>query len=507
MHTSARMIPALLTSALLTLLPVSDAHGNRIFGIAYQESEIGHLTPEEISILEQAGIQWLLVEEPMSSGQRELVHQADFSLLVMVPEYFPIPYRLTREKFQFRERSEALMTFYRDDPAVKGFGLFSYGNWQEGYLPDQLLGLASPHLDNRRSFTVDTRPFSGRSLYPFDGVIIMTRSASQLALQLAENPSLAGILYSPEDPDLDLRDFQEVMELMSGLRDVPIFFHRNWFFFNHSVDHPATGQDIARVTRFYHLDPDARIANPPAHQADYKVNLSMFLLFLFWVVYALYFRLNPLYRKSTTRFFVNYDFFAHDVLMRRIRFTGDAAAVYLFACLMAGILGFSIADLFLDPVARQVLLSYTPLFSSDWYHPFAFFLLFFFVMAAILFVQITWLRIANPEHANTSQIATFMLWPQHINFLVVSIGVILLRSIPGSLTGIVLVGIFLAVTIISFFTTAYNMRRIHPTSPLYMASTYVLYVLVTVSVASWLIFGFDMLKAWDLASSLTSLQN
>ncbi len=505
MYTIARMIPALLITLLLLMLP-DEARGNRIFGIAYQESEIGHLTPEELSILDQAGVQWLLIEEPMSSDQRERVHHAGISVLVMVPEYFPIPYRLTREKFEYRQRSESLLEFYHDDPAVKGFGMFAYGNWNEGYLPDQLLGVAAPYLENRKLFTIDTRPFSGRPLHPFDGVIIMTRNASQLASQLEENPALTGVLYSPENRELDLRDFQEVLKLLAGKRDVPVFFQRDWFFFNHSVDPPASGHDISRITRLYHLDPDARIANPPSRESDYEVDLAMFLLFIFWVVYAVYFRLNPLYRKSVSRFFANYDFFVNDILMRRIRFTNDAAAVFLFSSLMAGIMGFSVAELYLDPVARQALLSYTPIFSAGWVHPAAFFLLFFLVTLAILTIQITWLRIANTRHANTSQIATFMLWPQHLNLLVVSVGVILLRSIPISFTVLVMVGIFLAVTLISFFTTAYNMRRIHPTSPLYMASTYALFVLVTASVASWLIFGLDILKAWDLASSLTSLR-
>ncbi len=514
MYNSSRILAALFFSAVLLIHPLREVQANRSFGLIYQESGITHLTSDEIAFLEQAGIRWLLVEEILSGEQRQLLHQSGFSLKVMVPEYFPIPHRLSREKYLYRQRSDSLMSFYRDDASVKSFGLFAYGRWQDGTLPERLRLLAEPYLESRRLFTLDTRPLSGQTLDPFDGVILMTRNASQLSAQLEEDPDLAGILYAPEDPGLDLRDFQDVLQLLDGHREIPVFFYRDWFANNSSMrDKPSASMsdmppehDIARVTRFYHQIPDARIANPPPDQSDYRVNMAMLLLFIFWVVYAAYYRVNPMYRKSVTRFFLNYDFFVNDVLLRRIRLTGDAVALFLMSCFSAGIMGFSIADIYLDPVARQALLYYTPLFSAGWDDPAAFFILFSLVMALILSVQILWVQIANSRHAHTSQIATFMLWPQHLNMVVVTAGVILLRSVPGAVTAVIMTGIFLAITVISFFTTAYNMRRIYPTSPLYMTTTYALYVLVFTSVLSWLFFGMDILKAWELAVSLTSLQ-
>ena len=506
MYYFSRILAVLLFTTILLFHPFREAQANRSFGLVYQESGITHLSADEIAFLEQAGIQWLLVQEILSGEQRRMLHQSGFSVMVMVPEYFPIPYRLNREKFRYWQRSDSLISFYRDDASVAGFGLFAYGKWQDGTLPERLGQLAGPHLDGRRLFTLDTRPLSGQALYPFDSVLLMTRSASKLSKQLDKNPDLAGVLYAPEDGELDLRDLQNVLQLLDQHRETPVFFHRDWFAANSSMIDAAPVHDIASVTRFYHQVPDARIANPPPDQSDYTVNTAMILLFIFWVVYAVYFRVNPLYRKSVSRFFMNYDFFVNDVLLRRVRFAGDAVAVFLISCFAAGIMGFSIADIYLDPVARQALLYYTPLFPSGWDHSAAFFFLFFLVMAVILSVQIFWVQIANSQHAHTSQVATFMLWPQHLNMVVVTAGIIIFRSLPVALVAIIMTGIFLAITVISFFTTTYNMRRIHPTSPLYMTTTYALYVLVSTSVVSWLIFGLDMFKAWELAVSLTSLQ-
>jgi hypothetical protein len=504
MNIIIRQLPACFLTLVLLAIPLQDTLGNRQFGLFYEASGTGHLTYEEVAHLEKAGIQWLLVEEELSEQQRIML-PPDFSLLVMIPEYFPIPIRLTDEKYRYRERVESLMRHYRDDVLVAGFGLFAYGTWQRGLLPDRLEQLARPNLADRFLFTLDARPLSGQELHPFNRVLIMTRSASQLERQLEHNPALAGVLYAPKDPELDLRDFQAAMQLLESHREVPFFFHRNWFFANSNQTDLENKHDLSLITRLFHEVPDARLANPPPPDKDYQANISIFLLFFFWVLFAAWFRINPIYRRSVTRFFLNYDFFVNDVLMRRIRFSSDAGAVFLLSCLLAGIMGFSIAELYLDPVARQALLHYTPVMGAGWDHPFIFFILFFFVMALLLAVKIVWLYIANSQHAHVSQIATFLLWPQHLNILVVSSGIIFLHSFPAAFIVVIMTGMFLTVTVLSFFTSAYNMRQIHPTSSLYMATTYALFVLVATSIVSWLIFGLDILKAWDLAVSLTSL--
>ncbi len=496
-----RILPGIIFFLFHT---AGEAQGLRTFGIVYQESEISRLTQNEIIQLHEAGIRWLLVQEAMSDTQRLSVHEAGFSMLVMVPEFFPIPYRLTHTSFRYFERSDSLLSFYHHDPAVKGIGLFAYGKWQSESLPHRLQQLAEPYLDERLLFTLDTRPHPDGNRRPFDGLVLMTRSSDHLRSQLDQNPALAGILYAPENPALDLRDFQEVLQLLDEHREIPVFFQRNWFFANIAGENQVTDYDLARITSFYFRVPDAHLANPPPRSSDYVINWSMFLLFLYWLLYALYFRVNPLYRKSISRFFLNYDFFVNDILMRRIRFTSDAVAVFLLSCLLSGIMGFATADLFLDPVARQALLHYTPLLPYNWDHASVFFLIFFGVMALILGIKISWLRIANNRHANTSQIATFVLWPQHLNFVTASAGIIFLRSFPEAIVVIVMLITFLVITLGSFFTTAYNMRRIYPTSPLYMATTYALFVLFSATVISWLVFGLDIIQAWSLAASLSS---
>lgn len=505
MNYTDRSILVLLAGIIFLFLLSDSARGHRSFGLLYPESSAGFIASTDAEILERSGISWVLLQEIPSDSTRLHLQKLDLSSLVLIPEYYPVPYRLISDKFGYIHRADSLMRSLVTDELVKGFGLFAYGNWQGRNLSDLLGEISEPYTSDRFLFTLDPRPFTGSELEPFDGVVLHIENARQLESRLAAEPEIKGIYYHPRDDVLDLRDFQQIMALMESKREVPVFFNRNWFLKNAGDEDIAMENDLSKITHYYQNVENARIANPAPSSLGYDFNWSMLLLFIFWAAYAGYYRLNPVYRKSIGRFFLNYDFFANDILMRRIRLPADGVVMYFITCILAGIMGFAISDMVLDPISREALMYYVPFIPYHWGSSVFFFLLFSATTALILGVQIIWLRIANSAHAHTCQISTFVLWPNHINFLIVTIGVILIRSYPEPLLASAMILVFFGIIFISFFTAAYNMRRIHPTSPLYMATTYVLFILVSATFISWLVFGFDLLIAWNLAASLASV--
>ncbi|MBP3191112.1 hypothetical protein [Natronogracilivirga saccharolytica] len=500
----ARPILILLTGIIAIFLMTDPALGHRSFGILYPESDADSIASGDAEVIERSGISWVLLQEIPSEETREAIQNYDLSAYVLIPEYYPVPYRLMSDKFGYFQRADSIMSNLTNYDFVKGFGLFSYGSWQERNLPGRLASLSEPYRSDRMIFTLDLRPLTGTRLDPFDGILLYVENAGELENRLAAGPDVTGVYYRPRSETLDLRDFQHLMSLMEDMRDIPVFFNRDWFLKNAGENEGNMKNNLSEITHYYQKVDDARFANPAPADQDRDLNGSMVLLFLFWLVYAGYYRMNPVYRKSIARFFLNYDFFVNDILLRRIRLPVDGLIMYAITCILAGILGFAISDMVLDPISREALMFYTPIIPYHWSSPGVFFLLFFAVTALLLGVQIIWIRIANRQHGHTDQISTFVLWPNHINFLIVTFGVILMRSFPDTLLASTLIVVFFGIMFVSFFTSAYNMRRIIPTSPFYMTGTYVLFILVSTTVLSWLIFGFDLLKAWDLAASLAS---
>ncbi len=505
----ARTLPALIILVLMCLSFPLEANAHRTFGLFYPESNAGEITRSELEWLAESGISRIMVEERLSELQRELVADSGFNLFVMVPAYYVIPARLGTNGIGYYVQARELLEYYRDEPSVEGFGLMAYSIWQQNAIPEQLEQLAGPYLGNRTLFTLDSRPMSGDRLHPFDGIVMMTRSAEALALQLEQEPDLAGILYDPERREIDIRDFQDVLELMEPYRDLPVFFEQSWFKQNsdrdpahETTDPDAFASDLSQITAFYRNIPDARVANPPPDTSGNDLDFSVLLLFMLWATFTAYYRLNPMYRKSVARFFFNYYFFVNDILMRRIRLPGDAALLFVLSSFVAGLMALATAQMYFDSVALGALLSYLPLIPADWTHPVFLFWYFFFLTMLINGLLIAWLRIANSQHSQTYQVATLFLWPQHLNIVVVSAGVILLRPFPSEKIVVGMFLIFWTITLASFILTAYDMRRIYPTSPYYMASTYALFVLIVTFLLFWLIFMMDVITAWNLAVSI-----
>lgn len=492
----------LLPIVLFFLFSLQESEAHRSFGVFYAETEHGLLTQSEIETLRQYGINWIMAEGVLPESTLSLLAEKDFSVYLLHPEYFLLPHHFEGKSGQLLKQSPLLS---KTDPhsIVKGVGLFAFGMWQN----EPLRRITEPVSgEDIYLFTLDSRPLTIDPPGPLDGTLLFTRSARQLENQLKAQPALCGFLYSPKEKAFNLRDFQEIMALLHPQRDLPLFFYRAWFFSFFEKDTPATEYSLPEVTAFFKGSADARLANPPPSRTpSYTINPTLYLLFLFWIAYGLYYRLKPLYRRSVLRYFLNYDFFVDDVLLRRIRFTTNAVVIFLFICVMAGITGFAMADIVFDPLSLKALTVNLPLLPANHTHPFLFFLLFFLGTALIFSVMIIWLYIANRHHAKMYQIATFILWPQHLNILFVTVGIILLQSYSSPFVLLTLMILSLLITLSSFFFAAYNMRRIVPTSPLYMASTYALFMICTVILFSWLILGWNLPEIWKLAASLTYL--
>lgn len=503
-----RYIPAMTLSLLLFCSIPADGIANRSFGLFYQAFEADNITRDELSQLDEAGFEWIMTEEKLDEPTQELIREAGFSLYVLIPEYFAIPNRLFCSRCYYPERAASFLDHYQDNPTVRGIGMMAYSNWRNNSLPGQLLNITQSHRDDRIFFTLDSRPFSADQIAPLDGTALVTRNADALESQLEHNPVLSGIYYDPERPDLDIRDLQKVLDLLTSYRELPIFFDRTFFIANadRRVFPSRAGitefATLSEITALYRHDPYARVANPPPGATGNGLDVSVIILFLLWAAFAAYYRLNPVYRKSLSRFFLNYVFFVNDVLMRRIRMPGDAAVLFVLSSFLAGLMALATAQLYLDTIAMGALLSFLPLIPSDWTHPVFFFWYFFILTAFCNALLIGWLRIANRRHSKTHQIATLFLWPQHINIPVITIGIILLRSFPSQIIVIFMFLIYWGIIFAGFFMTAYNMRRIQPTSMLYMASTYALFALLTTILISWLVIQIDLFAAWDLAASL-----
>ncbi|MDI6401211.1 hypothetical protein QLX67_04335 [Balneolaceae bacterium ANBcel3] len=492
-----------LTFFIFFCISASHATPHRSFGVYYPGDSAKELNTEDILWLKDIGFSWVMVEKELTSDQLIALSDAQFSVFVLVPEFFSIPSRILKSGRNYTERVASLIGYYDNHVLVKGFGLLAYSNWNRPELVSYFQSLSDAYPASS-FFILDSRPHDSERVQPLDGVLLQTRSAERLNVQLKKKPKLAGILYDPLSNHVDLRDLEQTLSLLEAHRNLPVFFNKEWFFAHASRDSYSGELTLSQLTTHYAHFEDAKVAT---HSPKTRINgtsLSTIFLFLFWIAFAAYYRLNPIYRKSVHRFFLNYDFFVNDILMRRIRLPGNAVGMYFVTCTLAGLLAFSTADFFLDNIGLSALLRYLPIINPSWSHPFFTFLFFFFIAAVINGIYILWLWIANNKHAQMHQIAVFLLWPHHLSILLITLGIILLQSIPSGLIAATMFVAYWGITIASFFLTAYNMRRIQPTSPVYMASTYALFSIVTTILIGWLIFILDLAEAWLLAISLSA---
>lgn len=485
-----------------------DRPPSRAFGLMYAEGSANLIDARETAWMQQSGISWVMVQERLSASQLQYLDQAGISLYVSVPASYYTPSRLRTGHAHYTRKAEELLSHYAYNESVKGFGLLAFSNWHIDAIPTRIIQQAAGSLPGRRVFAIDTRSLSAESLRPMQSVLLYADQANRLDANLPDRVSLAGILYKPTSQVVSVRDVQELLAILNDHRELPVFFERTWFAHNSAHSSADSGfnepytRDLSRITAFYAGTDQGRLANPPRQPDRGIANVPLLMLLVFWIVFGLYYRINPMYRKSVIRFFANYHFFVIDVLERRIRLPVEAIVTIVLTSLLGGIMGYSVASLALDEVARQAMALYLPLFPAQWSSLFAWFWYVFVFSLLVQMLLTGWITLANYRHGQFLQIATLYSWPQHLNIIHVTVGIRLLHSFPSGILASIMVLLYFGIVLGTFFVTAYNMRRIQHTSALYMATTYALFVVVLTGVALWLVLGVDLPGGWKLAISL-----
>ena len=480
----------------------------RAFGLVYPEGSADLIDARETGWMQQSGISWIMVYERLTATQLQLLNRAGISLYVSIPATYYTPSRLRTARAAYTLKAGQLLNYYAYNESVKGFGLLAFSNWHVDALPSAIIQQAAGSLPDRLIFAIDSRTLTAETLTPMQSVLLHADHATRLDPGLPDRVPLSGILYQPTSRTLSVRDFQELLYRLDAHRNLPVFFDRDWFATNSAsfAQEPAPGgsytRDLSRITAFYAGTDQGRLANPPREPDRGIANVPLLMLLVFWIVFGLYYRVNPMYRKSVLRFFINYHFFVIDVLERRIRLPVEAVVVILLTSLLGGIMGYSVASLALDTVSRQAMALYLPLFPAQWSSLFAWFWYVFVLTLLIQLLLTGWLTLANYRHGQFLQIAALYSWPQHLNIIHVTIGIMLLHSYPSGILASVMVLLYMGILLATFFVTAYNMRRIQRTSALYMATTYALFVILLTGASLWLILGIDLPGGWKLAISL-----
>lgn len=481
---------------LLTCLFATEAEAQQHFGVHYHPRTEIEDVHNDLSVLQDLGVQTLMVDYYFPSEQLELINQYNFSITANTDYQYPTRHRLQYRSGSLKNALSEINTRFSDDLTPGMIVLFRHGAiTSENFL--ELLSTYEyrPEVDNEAVVTYIT-PFPPPEHVTdiISSYILEIRSSEDLE-GITDFSGIASIYYNPVRDTFNLRDFQEIMEIIED-HEVPFFLNWEWFVYN-VTDDPL----LAEVIQEYASNPDAIFPNPRPEEDGLEANLLILILLALWGTFIVHYVFVPPYQKSLNRYFLHHNFFVGDIIYRRLRIGFPNFIVLLQQGALAGIFLSGLLYLHLTELGREALTN-NLIFLAGLPGPVP---VFFLAMGGVIVLNslfIFWIYIVHRHLQSINQIAVILLWPQHLNLIIISALIALLAAGISGMAITILIVLYLATLFGTFLLAAFDASRFIYIRFYYFPLTIGLYVAALIFLYIYVLSGNGYVEAWELADTM-----
>lgn len=443
---------------------------------------IALLTEERLAIAAAAGVDLLAIPHSTIPGAGSASDGFYILLTSDDPYRTPISLLEDREKIingiseRYREADRAF------SGRVAAVELIRYSNDRDtGFIP------AAAAIADTASRLIE-KPFFYSSPFP-DATGSLPGGLDFYAVKVTPNnlESYAGSAYTRFQPSgnerASLQVLQHIMEIKTVSGNTIVEIPADWFF-ERLEQQPELSRIFLSHTEGRHI-----LFPLPAEMTDGPgINWSVLFLFLIWISLLIHLKFLPLYAQSLPRYFLNHTFLVADVMEHRIRSSMSGFIVLIQHAFITGLFFYVSAEILISPTGLEVL---------EHHFPYLFFLgnpllsLFITGVVTALLLQlisVVWIYFLNRNMNYMSQALNLYSWPLHVNFLTVTLLVVLNQTGSAELWMASLSILFAVVWFFSFNIAAIDAAR-------FLKSNQVTYIILTVGLhiavvafAVWLVF-------------------
>jgi hypothetical protein len=481
---------------VLLLMPLYAA-GQRAIGVDWDVSERSSDAATQLQRYADTGISHLRIHQPLNSETWELIDELGFTVFGQLPVNFPVAQSFAGADSARLDTLAAITAHYNRQRSVRAIGAFAYGAVDDEGFKRSLLNFTKDLSSKTDSplyyLTADGKNSTIDSLFSFRMLRLPART-------VPETGSIAAFIYRPTDSNQwDLASIKNALERTAASPQYPLFFEASWLR-GMENRYPNFGQVLSTYTS----SGNAVFPLPENSPKPFsKASAIAVMLLLAWVLFAVTYSYDPIYRKSFVRYFTGHRFFVDDVMKRHVRSPFTGGSILIQHAISGGIVIYIIFAVFFTSLGYEALLSHYPLLPE----PDAGGLNFFFWGCLLTFVfqliSITWLRLALNGVANITQVINLYTWPLQLNLFTATLISLFFLSGPSQDFIFGLCIIFALLFALSFIITAADTGRFVRRKKIqYYAVTMGLYLFGLIGFVSWLFSSSSLQDVIELATSL-----
>lgn len=466
------------------------------FGIHYHARTDAEDVYNDISVIRDMEVRTLMLNYNFPEDQLQIINEFDFEYIAHTGYEYPTVHRLLKNANALDHALDEIRTKFNEDRPFELLSLFRHGAIKDeqfrnlfSNITDDITAIDEPELTY-------ISPYHPPEVFSdiIDSYILEIHSSAMLE-EFDDFDSLDAIYYRPSNDRFDLRDFQNAMDILEQ-EDILFLIDWEWFVYN-VTDDPL----LAEVIQEYATNPDAVFPNPAEEEERMQGNTLILILLLLWGSFIIHYVFVPPYQKSLNRYFHSHNFFVGDIIYRRLRIGFPNVIVLLQQAILAGIFVNALLFHYLSDLGREALTN-NLVFLESLPGPAVTFTI---VMGAVFFINclfIVWIYLVHRHLQSISQIAVILLWPQHLNLVIISALIALLAAGITGMVITILIILYLVVLFGSYLLAAIDASRFIYIRFYYYPLTIGLYIAALVLLYIYVLSGNGYVNAWELASTM-----
>lgn len=456
-----------------------------LFVVSFSEEVTFTEIKQQIPLYNRLGIEAFELPHPIETALLDSLAKTTFQVMVRRSEQFLTTTDLRANQEVEKEAIQRLIDRYAPYDQVNAVGLYSYSQSYSPAFKEALEELASTQwsTNNVRYYEITTNPNS--SLAP---IYHLTDKPISVI-----DESTSAFFSAPFSP----QDFSLLIQVMEK-DPVLVLFDQNWL--ENALE---TNPEVLSAMEAYALGEPFVLPLPNIPTETPPFNWPVFVFLLLWILVGIHMITVPTYRYLLLRYFTFHRFFVDDIMRYRERSAASGVFLIIQHSLFTGLLGYLLSATFISETGLSALFHHFPLLGIFGTSYFSLFAVSVLIAVFVQLIELLWLYLPSKSMRHFSQTLSLYTWMFHLDFLVVSIMLILYLT-HSSPTMIFILGIiFILIWITTFVLTAIDSAKYLMKGKVgYVTNTAGLNVLITLLLFSALFAFPSIVDVISLAITL-----
>ncbi len=394
----------------------------------------------DLGLFEETGVQFIELSHPVNKALLDSLSGRNFSILIRADKHYMTRTAVSENLNDLIYEYKNLIERYKNYNFVNAFGLYaSSQSFNEEFrsLFSVVLDSLSNHTD-AEFYEINTGDFNALNF-------AFTRTDH------FSEPITSGYYYFSKNYSRnDLSQFDELMK-----QEPPgVMVDSDWFK-NAISDYPAFKTALTQRAD----DGTFVLPIPKPLKTGDGFNWVVFVFILIWISMGVHMKVSPIYRDLMFRYFTAKRFFVDDVMRYRERALASGIFLFFQHAVFSGIVSYFFAKTCFSETGLEALFHYLPQLGIAGHNYFSLFVTGFLLTLIMMTIGVAWLYFPSKSMRHISQVLSLYTWVFHLDFLLVSVMLILFLTGSSEVTIIVLSILFVLIWLSGFALTSFDSSK------------------------------------------------